>query len=82
MGTSFLLQPLDQGIIAAIKAYYLSLTFQMLTNATQGSHVGLLILLKLTEFWKKYKNAVDDLVDFCNKEFHLDFCKAISKSRI
>uniref|UniRef100_UPI00358E7BA4 tigger transposable element-derived protein 1-like isoform X2 n=1 Tax=Myxine glutinosa TaxID=7769 RepID=UPI00358E7BA4 len=56
--TTTLLQPMDQGVIASLKAYYLRRTFSQATKATEGEHAQ-----TLEEFWKGYNiyNAVRNI---------------------
>ena len=51
--TTALLQPMDQGVIASFKAYYLRKTFAMALQATEASKD-----LTLRDFWKSY-NILD-----------------------
>ncbi|KFD63957.1 hypothetical protein M514_23948 [Trichuris suis] len=56
--TTALLQPMDQGIIATFKAYYLRETFAQALARTTGEGA-----LSLLEFWRKYnvKNAIENI---------------------
>ncbi|XP_027716076.1 tigger transposable element-derived protein 1-like [Vombatus ursinus] len=58
-----LIQPLDQGVIALFKAYYLKRTFKMLIAATGGENAE-----TATEFWKRVniKMAIDIIVEAWN----------------
>eukprot|EP00061_Rhincodon_typus_P018691 g47972.t1 len=57
--TTSLLQPIDQGVIAPFKAYYLRRTFKRLIAATEGHKNSVL------QFWKSVniKNAIDIIVE-------------------
>ncbi|KFD68463.1 hypothetical protein M514_19289, partial [Trichuris suis] len=61
--TTSLLQPLDQGVIGASKAYYLRRTFKMLIDATDGENCETVM-----EFWKNYnlRMAIDNIVEAWN----------------
>ncbi|KFD64056.1 hypothetical protein M514_10180 [Trichuris suis] len=61
--TTSLLQPLDQGVIGAFKAYYLRRTFKMLIDATDGENCETVM-----EFWKNYnlRMAIDNIVEAWN----------------
>ncbi|XP_051789736.1 tigger transposable element-derived protein 1-like [Erpetoichthys calabaricus] len=56
--TTALLQPMDQGVIASFKAYYLRRTFAMARNATEKDKN-----LTLKDFWKSYNiyNAAQNI---------------------
>ncbi|GCC33616.1 hypothetical protein chiPu_0012086 [Chiloscyllium punctatum] len=58
--TTSLLQPMDQGAIAAFKAYYLRRTFRKLIAATEGDNKD-----SVLQFWKSFniKNAIDIIVE-------------------
>jgi len=47
--TTYLIQPMDQGVIAAFKYYYLTRTFAQATAATKGDTEKTLM-----QFWKDY----------------------------
>ena len=53
--TTALLQPMDQGVIASFKAYYLRRTFAMAFQATETKKD-----LTLKDFWKSY-NILDSV---------------------
>jgi len=57
--TTALLQPMDQGVIASFKAYYLRRTIAMALGATEKKDVT------LKEFWKSYniRDAVKNIAD-------------------
>ncbi|XP_042222769.1 tigger transposable element-derived protein 1-like [Homarus americanus] len=59
--TTSLLQPMDQGVIAAFKAYYLRSTFKKLIEATEEGNDKASVL----QFWKKFniKHAIDIIVE-------------------
>uniref|UniRef100_A0A5S6QV23 DDE-1 domain-containing protein n=1 Tax=Trichuris muris TaxID=70415 RepID=A0A5S6QV23_TRIMR len=61
--TTSLLQPLDQGVIGAFKAYYLRRTFKMLIDATDGENCETVM-----EFWKNYnlRMAINNIVEAWN----------------
>jgi hypothetical protein len=46
--TSSLIQPMDQGVIATFKAYYLKKTFETLVKAVDDKNMG------VKEFWKNF----------------------------
>lgn len=56
--TKALLQPMDQGVIANFKRYYLRKTFAQLVNATDGHSKP-----TVREFWKSFNimNAIDNI---------------------
>lgn len=56
--TTSLLQPMDQGIIATFKAYYLRRTFAYAIAQTTGDNA-----ISLIDFWKKYniKDAIENI---------------------
>lgn len=56
--TTSLLQPMDQGIISTLKAYYLRRTFRQLIAATDGDEKP-----TIREVWKSYniKHAIDNI---------------------
>ena len=58
--TTSQLQPMDQGVIASFKAYYLRSTFTMAFKATERDPQ-----LTLKDFWKSYniRNAVQNIAD-------------------
>uniref|UniRef100_A0A8C4RA68 HTH CENPB-type domain-containing protein n=1 Tax=Eptatretus burgeri TaxID=7764 RepID=A0A8C4RA68_EPTBU len=62
--TTTLLQPMDQGVIASFKAYYLRRTFSQATKATEGENAQ-----TLKEFWKGYNiyNAVRNIGESWNE---------------
>lgn len=55
--TTSIVQPMDQGVIAAFKAYYLRCTFSQLINAVDNQQIP------IKEFWKTYDimNAVTNI---------------------
>lgn len=57
--TTSLLQPMDQGVIASFKAYYLRRTFSQAIRATQKDQ------MTLREFWKNYHiyDAIKNIAD-------------------
>lgn len=57
--TTSLIQPMDQGVIATFKAYYIRRTFAQAISLTTGENSSML----LPEFWKKYdiKKAVENI---------------------
>ncbi|XP_042230003.1 tigger transposable element-derived protein 1-like [Homarus americanus] len=59
--TTSLLQPMDQGVIAAFKAYYLRRTFKKLIAATEEGNDEASVL----QFWKNFniKHAIDIIVE-------------------
>ncbi|XP_042235751.1 tigger transposable element-derived protein 1-like, partial [Homarus americanus] len=59
--TTSLLQPMDQGVIAAFKAYDLRRTFKKLIEATEEGNDKASVL----QFWKKFniKHAIDIIVE-------------------
>ncbi|XP_042211555.1 tigger transposable element-derived protein 1-like [Homarus americanus] len=59
--TTSLLQPKDQGIIAAFKAFYLRCTFKKLIAATEEGNDKASVL----QFWKSFniKHAIDIIVE-------------------
>nr|XP_022909165.1 tigger transposable element-derived protein 1-like [Onthophagus taurus] len=56
--TTSLIQPLDQGIIAAFKAYYTRITFKKLLDSLESDSK-----LTLTQCWKNYNigNCIDNI---------------------
>ncbi|XP_064410189.1 tigger transposable element-derived protein 1-like [Latimeria chalumnae] len=56
--TTSLTQPMDQGVIAAFKAYYLHRTFDQLIKATDGDDKP-----TIREFWRGYNilNCIDNI---------------------
>ena len=56
--TTSLIQPMDQGVIATFKAYYLRKTFAQAIEKTTGENV-----MTLTQFWKNFniKNALENI---------------------
>lgn len=58
--TTSLIQPMDQGVIATFKSYYLRRTFSRAIKATTGDNAP-----TLTEFWKNYniRNAIENIGD-------------------
>ena len=58
--TTPLIQPMDQGVIASFKAYYLRKTIAMALQATETNK-----LLTLKDFWKSYNilDAVKNIAD-------------------
>ena len=56
--TTSLIQPMDQGVIATFKAYYLRRTFSQAIKATTGENAP-----TLTEFWKSYniRNVIENI---------------------
>lgn len=55
--TTALLQPMDQGVIAAFKSHYIRVTFRQAIKSIENEHNT------LSEFWKKYNvlNAVNNI---------------------
>ena len=53
------IQPMDQGVIATFKAYYLRRTFSQAIEKTAGDNAQ----ITLTQFWKEFniKNAVENI---------------------
>ncbi|XP_072121835.1 tigger transposable element-derived protein 1-like isoform X1 [Mobula birostris] len=60
LNTAALLQPMDQGVIATFKRYYLRKTFKQLTYATDGEGKP-----TVREFWKSFNimNAIDNIAE-------------------
>ena len=58
--TTSLLQPMDQGVIATFKAYYLRRTFRKMVTAVDADPN-----LTIIQFWKGFniKNAIDTIAD-------------------
>uniref|UniRef100_A0A3B4DXP7 DDE-1 domain-containing protein n=1 Tax=Pygocentrus nattereri TaxID=42514 RepID=A0A3B4DXP7_PYGNA len=58
--TTALLQPMDQGVIASFKAYYLRRTIAMALGATEKNKD-----LTLKDFWKSYniRDSVKNIAD-------------------
>lgn len=58
--TTSLIQPMDQGVIATFKAYYLRRTFRQMIRAVDSD-----INLTIREFWKRYniKDAIDNIAE-------------------
>ncbi|XP_063152245.1 uncharacterized protein LOC134492057 isoform X1 [Candoia aspera] len=56
--TTSLLQPMDQGVIATFKAYYIRRTFEQAIAKTTGDDA-----VSLTEFWKNYniRHAIENI---------------------
>ena len=56
--TTSLIQPMDQGVIATFKAYYLRRTFSQAIKTTTGENAP-----TLTEFWKSYniRNVIENI---------------------
>ncbi len=56
--TTSLIQPMDQGVIATFKAYYLRRTLAQAIQATKGENAP-----SLTEFWKSYniRNVISNI---------------------
>lgn len=54
--TTALIQPMDQGVIAIFKAYYLRRTFRKLIHKTDGE-------FSMKQFWKIYRDAVDNIIE-------------------
>nr|XP_006132847.1 tigger transposable element-derived protein 1-like isoform X1 [Pelodiscus sinensis]XP_006132848.1 tigger transposable element-derived protein 1-like isoform X2 [Pelodiscus sinensis]XP_006132849.1 tigger transposable element-derived protein 1-like isoform X3 [Pelodiscus sinensis] len=57
--TTSLIQPMDQGVIASFKAYYLRRTFSQAVRATQKDE------MTLRDFWKSYNiyDAINNIAD-------------------
>ncbi|XP_071052906.1 tigger transposable element-derived protein 1-like [Onthophagus taurus] len=62
--TTSLIQPLDQGIIAAFKAYYTRITFKKLLDRLESD-----LKLTLTQCWKNYNigNCIDNIEESCRE---------------
>lgn len=62
--TTSLIQPMDQGVIATFKAYYLRRTFSQAIKATTGENAP-----TLTEFWKSYniRNVIENIDEAWNE---------------
>ncbi len=61
--TTSLIHPMDQGIIATFKAYYLRQTFSNAIKTTTGENSP-----TLTEFWKSYIRNVIENIDEASLE--------------
>ncbi|XP_053571656.1 tigger transposable element-derived protein 1-like [Bombina bombina] len=61
--TTSLIQPMDQGVIASFKAYYLRRTFSQAVRATQNDE------MTLTDFWRNYNiyDAIKNIADAWNE---------------
>ncbi|XP_072000501.1 tigger transposable element-derived protein 1-like [Engystomops pustulosus] len=57
--TTSIIQPMDQGVIASFKAYYLRRTFSQAVRVTQNNEIT------LKEFWKNYNisDAIKNIAD-------------------
>lgn len=62
--TTALLQPMDQGIIATFKAYYLRRTFKKMIEAVDTNES-----LSITQFWKQFniKDGIDIIAESWNE---------------
>ncbi|XP_053568008.1 tigger transposable element-derived protein 1-like [Bombina bombina] len=61
--TTSLIQPMDQGVIASFKAYYLRRTFSQAVRATQNDE------MTLRDFWRNYNiyDAIKNIADAWNE---------------